>query len=201
MNAINWNLILQKPEFYEYLPIIDIIQLGFANKLIRERLKSTLFSRFNIAKYFNKEYEGKIDRDLEYNDVITWSNYYDKFLRGIKLNLLSLPHKQFVKHLFYNETTPLSFINLYIEIFPNLTHLEFIMVKVPFESILNIFTSITNLEYLNLHLLGIIKLKNDNYNGSDLIFPSSIKSLKFGNLQLIISKLDNYPNLLNYDNA
>jgi hypothetical protein len=75
------------------------------------------------------------------------------------------------------------------------------MVKVPFVSILKIFTSLKNLEYLNLHLVGIIKLKNDNYSSSDLIFSSSLKSLKFGNLELMFSKFDCYPNLLKYGNT
>jgi hypothetical protein len=50
-------------------------------------------------------------------------------------------------------------------------------------------------------MVSIIKLVNDYYSESDLIFPQLSNVLKFCNLNLIISKLDNYPSLLNYDNA
>ncbi|KXN67235.1 hypothetical protein CONCODRAFT_73136 [Conidiobolus coronatus NRRL 28638] len=202
MKVVNWNLILQKPEFYEYLPILDIFQLSLINNLIRNRLKCVIFSRFNITKYFKKEYKDKIEKDLESNNIETWPSYFDDYLSDIKLSLLNFPHKQFIKQLSYNETVPLSFINLsLLEIFPNLIHLEFIRVKVPFESILNIFNRLNNLELLDLHFVSIIKIQNDNFNGSDLIFPTSLKTLKFGDIDIIVSKLDHYPNLLNYDYA
>ncbi|KXN65515.1 hypothetical protein CONCODRAFT_20691 [Conidiobolus coronatus NRRL 28638] len=201
MNAINWNLILQKPEFYEYLPIPDIIQLSFANKLIRDRLKCILFSHFNITRYFN-EFKDKTEKDMESMGIESNQSLMDRYLCETKLSLLNLPHKRFIKQLIYNEITPLGFINLsVIEVFSSLINLEFIKIKVPFESILMIFNKLNSLQYLNLHLVSIIKLKNDNYSGSDLIFPPSLKTLKFSNLNLIVSKLDYYPNLLNYDNA
>jgi hypothetical protein len=200
MKVVNWNLILQKPEFCEYLPILDIFQLSLINSLIRNRLKYAIFSRFNITKYFKKEYKDKIEKDLESNNIETWPSYFDEYLSYIKLSLLNLPHKQFIKHLAYNETVPLSFINLsLIEVFTNLIRLEFIRVKVPFDSILNIFSRLSSLEYLDLHFVSIIKLKNDNFNCSDLTFPPSLKTLKFGDIDIIVSKLDYYPNLLNYD--
>ena len=59
MKEINWLVILQKPEFYEYLTISDIVELSLVNIFTRDILKSILYPKFNIIKFFyniNKKY-------------------------------------------------------------------------------------------------------------------------------------------------
>ncbi|KXN67232.1 hypothetical protein CONCODRAFT_73134 [Conidiobolus coronatus NRRL 28638] len=204
MSEINWSLILQKREFYSYITYSECIELSLINQLIRSKLKFRLNSYFNAIKYFNEGYRPRIESELneagEEHRLSVEPIIIDSYLNEIEQDLLNLPNKRYIKALKFNETIPVHFLNLMlVQIFPNLTHLEFNRVRVPFKSLLEIFDKLDRLEHLDLSLTRIIKYREENYTASDLIFPESLISLKFSELGLAISQSRNYPKVLYYN--
>jgi hypothetical protein len=122
-------------------------------------------------------------------------------LDKLKQDLINLPKKNYIKASRFNGTIPVHFLNLMlVQIFPNLTRLEFNRAKVPFKTLLVIFGKLNKLEHLVLCFVYIVRYRRENYTARDLIFPESLISLNFGELGLATSQYKKYPRVLNYNN-
>ncbi|KXN66812.1 hypothetical protein CONCODRAFT_11253 [Conidiobolus coronatus NRRL 28638] len=188
---INWLNIIIQQDFIQYLESDLLKEIALISKLVREKLKSRLFSNLELSDnnydfkfqenlfiellnfYANQESQSYSRRMLKHRlkslNVETSLNDYIYSLKDIKM---------FTKSFYFDELKKCEyFLFLIIPIFDNLTSLKLNHCTIPLIGFYKLGESLSSLKSIELILVTFIKLPKEEIKPVDIKFPCNLTNL------------------------
>jgi hypothetical protein len=183
-------------EFQNQLDFSDRNEISMVSKLAREKLKPAVFKRVAIhsanIELYSRVFPMAIlsqedDTDIDY---FTLREEYEGDIK-ISLSYIKLALQCVTNH---TKSLCLSrlgkaayFLFPIINNFDSLAELEILYCNIPFNTFADIGKSLPNLNNLTLEGVSLVKSHTDIISSSDIIFPSSLKSLIINYIQVNVT--------------
>ncbi|KXN66681.1 hypothetical protein CONCODRAFT_80418, partial [Conidiobolus coronatus NRRL 28638] len=195
-SKVNWLNIIFLKDFVSYLSIEDLKEIGFTSKLVREKLKPSLFNNLKLSyNNINTKLEVSDNIFIEYCNIIlnpgSASNSKKVKKLSIEAGLKDIAHvlndiKSYTKSFHLSGVYRAGYYLFpVINIFDKLTSLKLEVCFFSLEKFSKLGDLIPSLKSIELAGVSLIKQPSDDISPKELSFPSNLSFLNISECEVI----------------
>ncbi|KXN67449.1 hypothetical protein CONCODRAFT_19610 [Conidiobolus coronatus NRRL 28638] len=209
MKQLDWDLVFILEEFQEKLRTFDLVKISLLNKVIRKKLKKTVFSSIKFGDVIlqrlantnsNEEELFKDTPDSGYNIEYLKNSVIDPFVKELDAEVdVFSPYLNSLK--FDSLLGTACFLMPLAFHFNQITSLKFYDCTVDLRDFKHLMDRLTNLEVLVLYSSKMLKLLDYGPIENEIIIPPTLKYLSASRLYIDNASRYSSPHEYFYDNG